>query len=131
MIEGISRNVWGNFRKCLATSPEMFCGMFEDIPRMLGDIPQNVWWYSLECLATFSGIFEGIPRDFWRHSAEHLRTFARMFVDILWDVWGHSQKFLVTFPGMLGNIPRNITFLPTLPAFPAFRFPFQYSRLYT
>ena len=37
---------------------------------MFGDIPQNVWGRSLECLVTFPGVFEDIAQNVWRQSPE-------------------------------------------------------------
>ena len=70
-------------------------------------VPQNLWWYSPECLATFPGMFEDIPRNIWRYSSEYLRTFRGMFGDIPRNTWRHSPEY---------NIP-------PIPRFPLIPFP--------
>ena len=79
------------------TPPKNWLGMF-------GNIPQNVWGHSLECLVIFSGMFSGIPRNDWRRYSKCLATFP---------------ECLKTFLGMIGDIPRNLI-APPFPAAPAF-----------
>ena len=73
-------------------------------------IPRNVYRHSVECLATFPGMFKDIPRNVWEHSPESLLTFPGIFEDIVRNVCRHSPECLTTFPGMFGDIPLNITF---------------------
>ena len=82
-----------------------FPGMFRTFPGMLGDIPRNVWWHSLECLAIFSGMFEDIAWNVWLHSLKCLATFRGMLKDISRYVWQHSAEY---------NIPL-ITRVPRIP----------------
>ena len=66
-------------------------------------IPQNLWWYSPECLelfTTFRGMFGDIPQNDWWHSPEYLATFPGIFGDIPRNVWRHSPTCLATFPGI-------------------------------
>ena len=66
------------------------------------------WQHSLECLATFPGIFDDIPQNIWRRFPECLATFPGIFGDIPWNAWRHFPECLTTFPGIFGDVPRNV-----------------------
>ena len=98
-------------------------------PGMFDDIPLNVWRHSPEYLATFSGMFSNIPRNVWGNSPECLATFRGMFEEISPSVWRHSPECLRTFPEMFSNIPRNVWRhsseynIPPIPRVPRIPFP--------
>ena len=67
-----------------------------------------VWGYSLERLATLSGMYTDISRNVRRLFTECLRTFPGMLAYIRWNVRGHFLKIFATISEFFGDISWNI-----------------------
>ena len=113
-FQGMPPNILGNLLKHSKECRQILWGMLPNIPGF-GNIPQNAWGDSPECLATFPeclrtfpGMLPNIPRNVTKHFKEYCKTFWGMSPNISRNVAKYSWVCCKTLQGMSPNIQGNI-----------------------